>query len=271
VIEISLFLCLLAKYKLFIIKISFIMAVKYRITEAQLMSIHKHLNESVEDESMMETPMEDEAMMETEEEEDETVKEAEATALPKKPYAPEAHNPKHMAKGSMHEEVGKEKFTGTKVAGTKGEGTWDKNVKSGKTPKDGIKSGGKSTDIEKAKAATGVWDGVSKKSADATAHMVKGMKAGEVKNSMGAPKSATKDTAKATSGVAKEATKHVEKSLKSAGGMKDIESAKAKTGTWENAKTGTVNEEKKESLTPKQMKDKKKEAMEAMNAKMDKK
>ena len=63
------------------------MAVKYRITEAQLMSIHKHLNESVEDESMMETPMEDEAMMETEEEEDETVKEAEATALPKKPYA----------------------------------------------------------------------------------------------------------------------------------------------------------------------------------------
>lgn len=241
------------------------MSVKYRITEAQLMKIHERLNESVEDESMMETT-EDETVSETETEEEDTVAETAETATPKKGHAPEAHKPNFMAK-PMHEEVGKEKFTGTKVAGVKAPGTWDKNVKSGKTPTDQIKSGGAAKNIEGTKAKTGEWEEVKKTSPEAKAHIVKGMKAGDVKNSMGAKKAPVKDTADKTKTQAPEAKKHVENSLKSGGAAKDIESAKAKTGEWEKAKTGSVNE--KRSMSAKEMRDEKKRAMEERANKMD--
>jgi hypothetical protein len=239
------------------------MGIKYRITEAQLMKIHERLNESTEDvPGNTEDPKNQPGFMSEEEDED-SVDESETTG---KKQAPEAKNPSFMA-NKMQEEVGKEKFSGTKVAGTKTPGTWDKNVKSGKTPTDQIKSGGAAKKIEGTKAKTGEWDGVTKSSPEAKAHILKGLKAGDVKNSMGVKSTPTKDTADKGTTQSADAKKHISTSLKSGGSAKDIESAKAKTGNWEGAKTGSVNEKK--SMSAKEMRDEKKRAMEERANRMD--
>jgi len=237
------------------------MSIKYRITEAQLMKIHERLNESTDVPANMEDPEKQSGFVHETDDEDEDDTVVETTK-----QAPEAKNPAFMAK-KMQEEVGKEKFSGTKVAGTKTPGTWDKTVKSGKTVSDQIKSGGSAKKIEGTKAKTGEWEGVTKTSPEAKAHILKGMKAGDVKNSMGVKSTPTKDTADKGTTQSADAKKHISNSLKSGGAAKDIESAKAKTGNWEEAKTGSVNEKK--SMSAKEMRDEKKRAMEERANKMD--
>jgi len=252
VVVISLFLCLLQKLKLFIFKILYIMSRKYKISESQLTKIYERLtlSEQMNDEEMMEeTSMEDEDVKtESEKPWDKT----------KKSQAPETK--KHMV-GKMHEELGQSKFSGKSVNGGVATKEWEKATKPGKTAADGIKSGGSSKNIEGTKANNGQWADVKKSSPDASKHIVKGMKGGEVKNSMGAKKPASKAWEEAPVSQAPEAKAHVKGSLKNQGGEKKIESAKART----------VNETAKDaSMTPSQMRDKKKSSMEEMAKRLDK-
>ena len=97
------------------------------------------------------------------------------------------------------------------------------------------------------------------------------MTANAEKNSMGAKKPVSKTWEKASVSQAPEAKAHVKGSLKNQGGEKKIESAKAPEKTWEKAKAGTVNETAKDaSMTPSQMRDKKKSSMEEMAKRLDK-
>lgn len=242
------------------------MSRKYKITESQLTKIYETLALS---ENMEVDHMKDEQMQEETMDDDDDVKtESEKPWGKDKNHAPEARDNKHMA-GKMHEELGQAKFSGKSVNGGVSTKEWEKATKTGKTPADSVKSGGASKNIESAKGSNGQWADVSKTSKDATAHVVKGMTAGDVKNSMGAKKPITKpyDETKISS---KEAKAHVKGSLKSGGGSKDIESAKAPQKPWDEAKAGKVNETAKDSMTPSQMRDKKKSAMEEMAKRMDK-
>lgn len=244
------------------------MSRKYKITESQLSKIYERLALS-ENDNIDEVSMDDEsAMQEETTEDDEDVKtESEKPWGKDKNHAPEAHNSKHMA-GKMHEELGQAKFGGKSVNGGLSTQTWDKATKPGKTVSGGLKSGGAAKNIEGAKANNGQWDGIKKTSKEATSQVVKGMTAGDVKNSMGVKQPVTKpyDETKITS---KEAKAHVKGSLKSGGAAKNIEGAKAQEKNWDQAKAGSVNEKK--NSTPSQMRDKKKAAMEEMAKRMDKK
>lgn len=243
------------------------MSRKYKITESQLSKIYEKLALS---ENMEEESMEDEGTMHEETMEDDDVKtESEKPwESMKKAHAPEARNSKHMA-GKMHEEVGQAKFSGKSVNGGVSSKEWEKATKPGKTVGDSLKSGGAAKNIEGAKANNGQWADVNKTSKDATAHVVKGMSAGDIKNSMGAKKPVTKPYEE-TKISSKEAKAHVKGSLKSGGAAKNIESAKAPQKPWDEAKAGKVNETAKDSMTPSQMRDKKKSAMEEMAKRLDK-
>lgn len=239
---------------------------KYKITESQLSKIYEKLALS---ENMETTHMtDDEPMQEETMEDDEDVKtESEKPWGKDKSHAPEAHNSKHMA-GNMHEELGKPKFSGKSVNGSVQNKEWDKATKSGKTVADTVKSGGAAKNIEGTKANNGQWDDVNKTSKEAKSHVVKGISAGDIKNSMGAKKPVTKpyEETKITS---KEAKAHINGSLKSGGASKDIEGTKATEKNWEQAKAGSVNE--KRSSAPSQMRDKKKAAIEELAKRLDQK
>lgn len=250
------------------------MSRKYKITESQLSKIYERLtlSENVSDE--------EDTMKEETTEDDEDVKTESEKPWDKngKKQAPETK--KHMV-GKMHEEkgdagasgIGKPKFTGKSVNGGVVTKEWEKTSMPGKTPTDGIKSGGTSKNIEGTKANNGQWDAVKKTSPEASKHILKGIKGGDEGNSMGAKKPANKEWDKAKGSQAPEAKEHVKGSVKSQGGEKKIESAKAPEKNWEKAKAGTVNEKNNNSMTsmtPSQMRDKKKASMEEMANRMDK-
>ena len=238
------------------------MSRKYKITESQLSKIYERLtlSESMEDEN---DTMQEESM------EDVDIKAESEKPWEKKKKTQAPNTKTHMA-GKMHEEKGTPKFSGKSVNGGVTTKDWDKGTKSGKVPADSIKSGGSAKNIEGTKPKNGQWDDINKSSPDATKHIVKGLKSGEVKNSMGVKKPVSKTWDKAKAGsMAPEAKAHIKGSLKSQGGEKNIESAKAPEKIWEKAKADSVNDVKN-SMTPSQMRDKKKLAMEKMADRLDK-
>lgn len=238
------------------------MSRKYKISESQLSKIYERLALSENDNMEDESNMQEETMAD-----DEDVKtESEKPWGKDKGHAPEAHNSKHMA-GKMNEELGQAKFSGKSVNGGVSTQTWDKATKPGKTVSSGLKSGGTAKNIEGTKANNGQWADVKKTSKEATSQVVKGMTAGDVKNSMGVKQPVTKPYEE-TKISSKEAKAHVKGSLKSGGASKNIEGTKATEKNWDEAKAGSVNE--KRDSAPSQMRDKKKAAMEEMAKRMDK-